>query len=264
MSSLQPEQRRQNILSDLAQDGDKQIAMLSEKYGVSEMTIRRDLKQLEDQGLVRRTYGGAIPVRTAIEDLRIVAREKRQKRAAEQKARMARFAAQHCVDDDDIIILGGGTTTAAMIPHLAEKRHLTVLTNCVHNTFALQNLNLPDMTVICSGGILRQISSTFVGPLTERCFREIHAKKLFLSATGISLEAAVTDPNMHETQVKRAMIESADQLIMLMDSSKFGIRSLMTVVTYPEIDVLITDSGCPPQIVDAIRGRGVDLRIAPD
>jgi DeoR/GlpR family transcriptional regulator of sugar metabolism len=264
MSTLQPEQRRQNILSDLAQDGDKQIAMLSEKYGVSEMTIRRDLKQLEDQGLVRRTYGGAIPMRTIVEDLRIVAREKRQKRAADQKACMARFAAQHFVDDDDIIILGGGTTTAAMIPHLADKRHLTVLTNCIHNTFGLQNLNLPDMTVICSGGILRQISSTFVGPLTERCFREIHAKKLFLSATGISLEAAVTDPNMHETQVKRAMIESADQVIMLMDSSKFGIRSLMTVVTYPEIDVLITDSGCPPQMAETLRSRGVDLRIAPD
>src|SRR5690554_1788703 len=121
MSTLQPSQRRDHILSDISQETDDNlIATLSQKYGVSEMTIRRDLKLLEEQGLVRRTYGGAIRLPAATEPL-IMAREKRQKLAAEQKAAIARYAVQHFVTEDDIILIGGGTTAAALIPHLAQK-----------------------------------------------------------------------------------------------------------------------------------------------
>lgn len=262
MSTLQPTQRRQKILTDLTHEDSNIIGTLSDKYGVSEMTIRRDLKALEEQGLVRRTYGGAIRLPKSSSESVVMAREKRQSLAAPQKAVMARYAVQHFVVDDDILLLGGGTTVAALIPHLADRHRLTVITNGLSTAYELQRLSAPDLTVISSGGILRRISSTFVGPLAEHCFREYHARKLFLSATGITEAAGVTDPDIHETQVKRAMIESASQVIMIMDSSKFGIKSLMTVLTLDEIDMLITDQDAPPALVDAFRRHGIDVHIA--
>ena len=156
----------------------------------------------------------------------------------------------------------GGTTVTAMVEYLRDKQDLTVVTNGLYISNELQRLLSPNTNIICAGGILRPGSSTFVGPVAERFFREFHANKLFLSATGLTLEAGVTDPHMLETQVKKAMIASASKVIMLLNSSKFGVRSLMTVMNLDEIDVLITDEDSPTEMVEEITARGVDVRIA--
>lgn len=118
-------------------------------------------------------------------------------------------------------------------------------------------------TLLCAGGILRPDSCTFVGPLAERFFREFHAHRLFLSATGLTLREGVTDPKILETQVKRAMIASAQEVVMLMDSSKFGVRSMLKVIDFSEIRMLITDEGAPADILDELRLAGVEVVIAP-
>jgi DeoR/GlpR family transcriptional regulator of sugar metabolism len=105
---------------------------------------------------------------------------------------------------------------------------------------------------------------TFVGPVTERFFREFHANKLFLSATGLTLETGMTDPHMMETQVKKAMIASASKVVVLLNSTKVGVKSLMTVMGLSEMEVLVTDEGCPAVLVDALVARGVDVHIAYD
>ena len=256
-----PTERRQQIIKDIDVLDDNVIPRLSRKYGVSEMTIRRDLKALEETGLIKRTYGGAVRWPLAIPDPQLQPRDKRQALAAAQKMLIARYAAEELVADDDIIILEGGTTATAMAPHLSEKDDLTVVTNGTATAEELRR-HLPlSATIITSGGILRPESSTCVGPVAERFFGEFHANRLFLSATGLTLDEGITDPKMLETQVKRAMIASAREVIMLMDSSKFGVRSLMRVLAFHEVHQLVTDEGAPPDQVAALRARGLAVVI---
>lgn len=252
-----PAQRLQKILDDLATHGSSTIAELSARYSVSEMTIRRDLKTLEDQGYIDRTHGGAIYRRvTQIEPH--YASKQQLNRA--QKVKLARYAATELVSDHDIIILEGGTTVTAMAPFLSAHRNLTIMTNGLYTTNELCHL-LATNTIITSGGILRDVSYTFVGPSVENLFREFHAQKVFLSATGWTAETGYTDPSILEIQVKKAMIMAADQVIMLLDSSKFGVKSLTTLLGAFDADMVITDEGVPPEVEEQMRNNQVDLRI---
>ncbi len=262
MTTLLPLQRRQFILDDIYQSGAGMVSDLSSKYGVSEMTIRRDLITLEEEGLIRRTHGGAVRHARA-SGATVVAREQREQLYAEQKEAIAHFVARQLVEDGDILFLEGGTTVSAMVPHLAKYKNLTVVTNGLPTLNDLQQVLPSTATIISPGGILRRESQTHVGPVAERFFREFHANKLFLSATGLTLHAGVTDPNMLETQVKRAMIASASQVFILLDSSKFGLKSLMTVLPLEEIGVLVTDEGVPPDMKQSLTTLGVEVRIAP-
>ncbi len=252
-----PAQRRRDILKLIAAQGSGTITELSQKYGVSEMTIRRDLKALDEEGRLKYTRGGAIHVGTVPAELHYTAK---QQLNMPLKQRIARYAATYLVEDDDVIILEPGTTATAMVPYLADKEALTVVTNGLYTANELRSL-LPKVTVICTGGILRDVSSTFVGPLAERFFREFYAQKLFLSGTYFTLEAGLTDPQMMDTQVKQAMVEAADCVIALIDSTKFGLKSLATVLGAYDMDVLVTDDGAPPDVLEQLRQRGVDVRV---
>lgn len=263
---MKPVERQQRILQDVETIDDDLIPKLSQKYQVSEMTIRRDLKVLEEEGLIVRTFGGAMrlpkrPQTTA--DLPPVW-SKRASVAAAAKASIGRYAAQHLVCDGDIIILEGGTTAAAMIEHLADKPNLTVVTHGLITLAALLRHLPPTATIICPGGILQTDTGTFVGPVATRFFREFHAHRTFLSATGLTLEVGATEPKMLETDVKQAMAQASTQVILLLDSSKFGVQSLMKVVALQQIDTLVTDAGAPEDVVAELRAAGIEVIIAPE
>jgi DeoR/GlpR family transcriptional regulator of sugar metabolism len=254
-----PAQRRRDILKDIAAEGSGSVVELSHRYGVSEMTIRRDLKTLEEEGHVQYTRGGALAVQgEALQPEPLFAAKKLQNIA--QKTRIARYAAAHFVEHNDIVILESGTTVTAMVQYMVEKRNLTVVTNGLNTTNELRVL-LPEANVICTGGILRDVSFTFVGPVAERFFQEFYARKLFLSGIGFTLDAGVTDPQMIDTQVKKAMIGAADQVILLVDSSKFGVKSFTPVIAAYDIDVLITDDGAPASMLEDLRRHGVEVHV---
>lgn len=262
---LLPSQRRKRILDEINRKGASTVAALSEQYNVSETTIRRDLKRLEDEGHLHRTHGGALSQSREEDSSVIAAREMRKGVYAEQKQQIARYVARTFIEDGDIIMLEGGTTVNAIVPELENNIDLTVVTNSLavttdlHRTFRDRS----DATIICCGGILRPFSSTFVGPIAESFFRNFHVKKLFLSASGLALETGATDPGVLETQVKKAMIASAATVIMIVDSSKFGIKSLLTIVDIPNIDIVVTDNGISPEMKEALQARGVDVRTVP-
>lgn len=264
---LRPTDRRQQILTDIDYGESREdihlIPWLSEKYDVSEMTIRRDLKALEEKGLIKRTWGGAIlwppGRRFGRDEPFVLSRDRRRKLHGECKEAIARQAAQELVRDGDIIIMEGGTTVTAMAPFLTPCKELTVVTNGLATADKLQQHLPPDATIIATGGILRPESSTFVGPVAEHFFREFHGRRLFLSATGLTLEMGLTDPRMLETQVKRAMIASVDEVVVLLDSSKFGVKSLMTVLEPQLISRLITDDGAPPDLLDHLADLNVQV-----
>ncbi len=258
-----PSQRRRQILEEIRRAGAGSVSNLSIKFDVSETTIRRDLRILEKEGQVERTHGGAVTQRSDSNGPTIIAREKRKRLRASQKARMARYIVSEFIEDGDNVALEGGTTVNAIVPLLNDKSDLTVVTNGLAITndlhTALRHNN--DATILCCGGILRGVSSTFVGPVAEQFFRGFHVSKLFLSATGLTLEAGVTDPSMLETQVKRAMIAAAGKVIMVMDSSKFGVKSLLTVMDVEEIDILVTDDEISEELRAELVKRGVEVRV---
>lgn len=258
-----PTERRRQIIRDIDVLGENVVPRLSRKYGVSEMTIRRDLKALEATGAIKRTYGGAIRWPGGWSEPPLLARDKRQTLAMAQKTLLARYAAEELVTADDSIILEGGTTVTAMAPYLAEKGELTVATNGIATAEELRRHLAPGATIISTGGIVRPESSTCVGAVAERFFGEFHANRLFLSATGLSLDAGLTDPKILEIQVKQAMVEAAREVILLLDSSKFGVRSLMRVVDLGRIDLLLTDEAAPPETVGALRARGLRVILVP-
>lgn len=254
-----PAQRQQQILEDIEKNGAGSIVELSQKYGVSEMTVRRDLKILEEERYITRTHGGAVRANSSIIEPRYAAK---QKLHASSKASIARYAAEELVSNGDVIILEGGTTVTAMAQYLSTTQDCTIVTNGLYTTNALQPL-LPQATIICTGGILREVSATFVGPVAEQFFREFHANKLFISTTGLTLDAGFTDPSMLESQVKKAMIASADQVIVLLDSHKFGVKSLTTVLPANKVDVLVTGADAPESTLQLLRAEGVQIHITP-
>jgi DeoR/GlpR family transcriptional regulator of sugar metabolism len=261
-----PSQRRRQILEEIRRAGAGSVNYLSGKFGVSAATIRRDLRILEEQGRLERTHGGAVSEEILVSSPPpVLAREKRRNLRAAQKEQMAHYVARELIQNGDNIALGGGTTVAALVPLLAGKSDLTVVTNGLATTaelyLALRHHN--DANILCCGGILRLVSSTFVGPVAEEFFRGLHVNKLFLSATGLTEETGVTDPSVLETQVKRAMIAAADQVIIVMDSSKFGVRSLVTVLPIAGIDILVTDDEIPARFNEMLAAHGVDVRVAP-
>ncbi len=252
-----PAQRIQQILQHITEHGVGTVSDLSQKYQVSEMTVRRDLKLLEEQGYVKRTHGGAI-ISSQIEPRYVV----KQQVQTDAKNAIARYAAQNFIADGDIILMEGGTTVTMMAQYLADYRHLTIVTN---GLFTLQELRglLKHHTVISTGGLLRDVSFTFVGPTTEAFFAQFHANKVFLSATGWDAKVGFTDPNIFETTVKRAMLKVAEQRILLVDASKFGVISLSSFLEPYDIHALITDPDTSPDVVAHFQTHKVDICIAP-
>lgn len=260
---MDPQTRRERILAELDDIDDDLIRNLSEKYEVSEMTIRRDLKVLEDAGLVIRTYGGAVRWPTPGAELPFPIWKRRQAVARQAKEAIARYAAEMLVSEGDTIILEGGTTAAAMSQFLRNKPALTVITNGFWTLATLHHLLGPDASLLCSGGILQPDTSTFVGPTAKQFFQGLHVDRVFLSATGMTPETGPTDPKMLEVEIKQDMARAARDVILLLDSSKLGMRSLLTVLEIEQISLLVTDSGASPEMVAALRAKGILVEIVP-
>jgi DeoR/GlpR family transcriptional regulator of sugar metabolism len=256
---LLTEQRRAQIVELVDQLGSVTNEDLVRQFGVSLMTVWRDLTGLEEAGRLRRVRGGATRLDRRLETEPLYVSKQVINQA--NKDCIARYAAQHFIADDDIVLMEAGTTVAAMARHLPAYKHLTVVGNGLGTMNELAK-QLPGVTVFCCGGLLREVGLTFVGPQAEAYFRQINAHTCFLSATGITTSEGVTDPNLLEIQVKRAMAQSAARIVLLMDSTKFGMRSLAKIFDVRDVDVLVTDAGAPPAMLDEIRALGVDVHIA--
>lgn len=249
------EQRRLMICSLVVERGAVSSDELVRYFGVTHMTIYRDLKALESRGLLRAVRGGAVRVDTASEPVYTSKRPVNQ----DQKERIARYAATHFVDEGDVLTLEAGTTVAAMIKHLAGRK-LTVLTNGLEVVNEAATL-MPEISVLCSGGILREVSHTFVGPHAEEFFKTVQTKTFFLGATGLAWPEGISDPNVFEIQVKKAMAERAERVVLLIDSSKFGRRSLYPSIALSQVSALVTDAAAPKELLEQLSQLGVAIHI---
>jgi len=247
------EERRQRILALLDEKGAVTVAELRAHFGVSEMTIRRDMAVLESRGLLRRVHGGAVSARGRSYEPPFLIRSGLR---VEEKRRIAE-AAVTLIREGDSIALDVGTTTLEIAKRLRGMRNLTIVTPSLHIANILAES--PDNRLILTGGILRFGELSLIGHLAERVFHELYVDKVFLGVGGLDLQAGLTEYNYEDAQVKRAMLGSAKECIVVTDSSKLGRVAFAVVAPVSAIDILITDTGADPQFVTKLKELGIKV-----
>jgi len=263
-----PAARQSKILDWLQEEGYIATTDLVNRLGVSQMTVWRDLQELENQGVLRRVYGGAEfnrdgggeaveknPYTDLLGDIPFPEPFKIQRKAA-----IGKYAAQTLINDGESVILEGGSTVANLIPHVTAQ-NVTVLTNGLYTVLLCQTQRtIPD--VLCCGGVLNQETRTFIGPRAEAFFNHYRVDKVFISAYGYIPGEGYFDPTPLYDSMKRTICSRAKQTIMLLESIKLNRRALTHVLDDHEVDLLITDAEISKDDLVSIRAQGVQVRIA--
>jgi DeoR family L-fucose operon activator len=249
-------ERYEKIVSLVNERGSIRVSELSELCQVTEETIRRDLDRLEQAGRLRRSHGGAVGVKeTQHSQHPEIPFTEREIQHAEEKKRIAREAIKR-IQPKERILLDASTTAwymAADMPDLP----LTVLTNAIKVATELSSKER--IEVISTGGILAQRSLSFVGPLAERSLDAYHVDKVFLSCKGVHLDRGISESNELQARIKERMIGMADEVILLADSSKFGIQAFTHVADLAEVDVIITDRRIAKDTLERLQDRGITV-----
>lgn len=243
-------ERRKHSFEVLNERGHVSVSELSDHFGVSEVTIRKDLQYLEERNLLLRTHGGAMRMDYLVNEQTL---EEKGQKYQEQKARIGRAAAA-LVEDGDSLILDAGTTVLQVARHLRGKRNLTIMTSSI--AVASEVMRIPDAELIMLGGLVRPSSAAVVGHYAEQMTRDHSFRKLFLAVDGFDVERGLTTTHTMEAHLNRIMIESAMQTIAVFDSSKFGRRGLCSICGVDAISTIVTDS-----IPDNIRRRLEDVDV---
>jgi len=232
------------------------VQELAARFGVSAVTIRSDLDALARDGGLIRSHGGAVRREEAV-DIPLVLKQELHRA---EKNRIAHAAAR-LIRDGETIILDSGTTTAAIAATIESLhlRSLTVITNALNVATALAPL--PHVRLIMIGGLLRQVSSSLVGPQAEQVLRGLHADRLFLGVDSLDPEIGLMTPDILEAQLNALMIEVSQEVVAVADASKFGRRSVSVIAGVDRIHKLITDASASPEIVEALRARGVAVTL---
>ena len=228
---------------------------LMERFGISIETVRRDLDALEQQGILRKVYGGAVVNVSLNAEPEYASRSQMN---SQEKNAIAQEAAS-LIRPGDTVFLGVGTTVQAMVQYMAHIGPLTVFTNALRTAVALSEI--PDCTVILSGGQLRGKELTLSGFPAEENLGHFNVDKAFIGIGGIT-EEGITDFHMGEANLHRQLVRNATQSVALADSSKLGIRALNNVCTLAQISLVITDRNARKQAVAALKAAGANLVIA--
>jgi DeoR family transcriptional regulator of aga operon len=248
-------ERHQFILGKLQKEGNLNVVELCKELKVSSVTIRKDLKVLEDKSLLFRTHGGATLNNPYIVDRPVNEKEKFQ--SAEKMSIGA--AAATLVHDNDSIIIASGTTMLSFAKSIPAKAGLTVITSALN--VALELMKFPTVEVLQLGGLLRKSSSSVMGSYAETILADFFCSKLFLGVDGIDLDFGLTTTNAMEAHLNKQMIAVSQKIIVLADSTKFGRRGFGKICGLDEVDQIITDSGVSEHVVQALEGLGITVTI---
>ncbi len=250
--------RHIRILDILKEEPMAMVRDLAERTNVHESTIRRDLDELEAQGVVRRIHGGAI-----LETLAQIEPpfELRQISHKEEKDLVGRTAAE-LVRDGEVIFIDGGTTTQFIVPYLLDRQNLTVVTCGLNIASALSGSK--HILTIVVGGELHVESQSFAGPLTLEALRiyNIRCDRAFIGAGGVSAEHGVTNRILDRVPLKRKAMEISSKVAVVADGSKIGVVTLGHVAPIESFDHLVTDKSAAKKELEEIAARGVEIRIA--
>ena len=253
-------ERRSKIARRLAEEHTVNVGDLAIEMGVSGMTVRRDLAELERVGFARRVYGGAVhEAQRSFEPAVMV----RYSEYAAEKRRVAR-AAIRLLRPGDSVAIDVGSTMMYLAEALRDAVDLRLIVVTPSMTIGRELSENPSYMVVVTGGVVRRGELSLTGDLAITAFRQFHVDRLFLSVAGLEEESGLTEYNIEDASVKRAMIASANQVVVLADRTKFGRTALCTVGPLENMDVLVTDVAPPAGLKAVLERNGTQLIIADD
>lgn len=231
------EERRKQIIKFLENQKRASVNELSQNFDVSRATIRRDLSELEKDGFLRRTHGGAILSGTS--KLEPTFKEKEDKLAAEKKS-IGKKAAM-IIKDGDTVFIDAGTTTRYIIDYLEEKKDLTIVTHALHIVNKINEADF-DCELIVIGGNFKWSTEAMIGPMAEDILKKLRVDKSFIGSNGFNLESAATTPDLSEAKIKEIALDIAGENFLLFDQSKWEEIYFYRFAEFKEIDYIITDA----------------------
>ncbi|WP_028986682.1 DeoR/GlpR family DNA-binding transcription regulator [Thermicanus aegyptius] len=255
--SIEAIERREEILRILQEKGKVRGIELSIRFAVSPETIRRDLEMMEQEGIVKRVYGGAVLIGKTKEEAPYL---ERQRQFQAEKRAIGKFAAQ-MIGDGESILIDVGTTTLELAKAIRGGEGVTVLTN------SLSVVNTLDLSlqrgqfqgeVMVLGGTLNPAQQSIRGSLTERMIENFYVDKAFISVGGITLHEGLSDYDLQESLVTKAMMKAAKQVIVLADHSKLGIKSFYRLGRLEEADIILCDQEPPESWRKQIKQLGIE------
>ncbi|MCT8137567.1 DeoR/GlpR transcriptional regulator [Anaerobacillus sp. CMMVII] len=246
-------ERQDRIYRELVNKGEVRISDLTVKFGVVEMTIRRDFEKMEKLGLLKRTYGGAIPITDYYPEL-----NEREGLNSSAKSLIGKKAAEF-VKNGDAIFVDAGTTTPYLVKNLPREMELIVVTNAINVATQIQGVNKEKIVI---GGILRDATSSLVGPLAEACLENLSFNRVFLSASGFTLEQGFSNANGFEVQIKKLVMRNSKEVNFLIDHSKLGNQFLHKIANLDgSVNRIITDKELPKEYRKIIEEQGIEIVI---
>lgn len=249
-------ERHKFILNVLQKEGFVRVIDIAKKMDVTTVTIRKDLKLLEEKGLLYRTHGSASPVNPHITDRNVKEKEKMQ---VNEKQLIGVFAAG-LLEEDDSIVINSGSTICAFAEQISPKGKLMVVTSSIKATAILADKE--NISLLQLGGTYRRSSMSVIGSYTLSFLENITCSKFFLGVDGVDVDFGVTTSNIEEAELNKAMINISLKTIVLCDSSKFGRKGFGKICSLDKIDVIVTDEGVSPSMKKAIEMHGVEVVIA--
>ncbi len=266
MSDILAEERRRKILEELEAEGTVKTAQLAKLFSVSEVTIRRDLEVLKEEGKLKKVHGGAVAneknFQSSYHGDTITFEPSFQEKAEVNKQEKEKIGekAVSLIKDGSSVFIGTGTTTMQIVKNIGDRAALTVVTNSLNH--GLELARTPEVEVLITGGQLRKNTSALVGPIAKRSFEEIYVDTLFLGVNGISIDHGYTVPSLREADMARSIMGMADEVIIVADFSKFGKVSHAKVAEIDGAHRIITDDQVDDSYREALSDIGVDLLVA--
>ncbi len=251
-------ERQDRIARIVEEHGRARVSDLSHRFGVSAVTIRKDLVALEADGRVVRTHGGAIVPDRNTPELAFDLRERLQQ---DEKTAIG-AAAVEMVEDGETIVMDASTTALAVARRLKARggwSQLTVITNGLR--IASELAGSPGIIVLMLGGRVRWEALSVVGQLGDGLFSRINVQKAILGAAGFTLEAGLSDATDEEVQIKRSMVAAAREVVAIVDHTKFERVAFATFCHTDQITSVVTDIGAPAEMVDALVSAGIEVRL---
>ena len=247
--------RHKIILGELEKEGYVKVSDLSERLGVSTVTIRKDIAALENKKMLFRSHG-SISLYSSLTNERHI--DEKEKIMVDEKLRIGE-AANRLLESNDRIIIASGTTVLAFANKININEPLTVITSSVKVSLSLCYRN--NIDVIQLGGSMRKSSASVIGREAEGLLDNISCNKLFIGVDGLDADFGLTTSNIGEAHLNQMMIRSALKVIVLTDSSKFGKRGFGKICDLSQIHHVITDSNASPSLVQLLREKGIEVTL---
>ncbi len=246
-------ERRNAILSKLYLDGKVIVSELSQEFEVTEETIRRDLEKLDREGLIKKSYGGAVLVQNFSTDLPHSVRKKANVEAKQKIAEKISYL----FHDGDCIMIDASSTALMVLNYIKNLKNITLITNSVEALIELSDKD--DWSVFSTGGKLKRGSLSLVGPSAEKTIRAFHVDYAICSSKGIDIGSGITDSNEKDSEMKQAIFDSAETKILVVDSSKFNRISLIKVCDLTDVDIIATDMEPSANWQEYLKSKNVEL-----